>query len=116
MMYYSKTTGGFYRDSIHTDIPADRVEVTDEQHAALMNAQCEGKVIEPDEDGFPVAVDRKEQPMTPEQQIALLEAAITPRRLRDHLLDQEEPKGWLKAQEDKIAAFRRKLKTDNDNH
>lgn len=106
MLFYSKTTGGFYDDSIHgsvmqqipdpawvrptiqvpqddgsggtvivevpdesavhptitvpnTDckIPADAVEITEAEHAALLEAQSVGKIIQPDADGRPMAID-----------------------------------------------------------
>lgn len=56
-MFYSKTTGGFYDTAIHGDaIPADAVEITAEQHAALLDAQASGKLIQADKSGKPVAV------------------------------------------------------------
>lgn len=57
-MYYSKQTNGFYTREIHGDnIPADAVEITKEQHAALLQGQSEGKVIAADENGYPVLID-----------------------------------------------------------
>lgn len=57
-MFFSKKNSGFYVRSIHgTNIPADAVEITPEQHQALMDAQSQGKRIEADESGRPVAVD-----------------------------------------------------------
>lgn len=38
-------------------IPADAVEITDAEHAALLNAQSMGRVIEADALGMPIAVD-----------------------------------------------------------
>jgi hypothetical protein len=56
-MLYSKSTGGFYDVAIHgTAIPADAVEITDDLHAALMNAQSDGMRISSDETGGPIAV------------------------------------------------------------
>ena len=56
-MFYSAQTGGFYSTDIHGEnIPADAVEITAEHHAALMQAQSEGKVIAADDSGSPVAV------------------------------------------------------------
>lgn len=61
-MFYSKTTGGFYSRDIHGEaIPADAVEITSEEHVALMDAQSQGKIIQPDIDGNPVAVDPPKQ-------------------------------------------------------
>ena len=65
-MFYSKLTGGFYDREIHGDnIPADAVEITAEQHAALMAGQAEGKVIAADENGYPILQDPP--PPTPGQ-------------------------------------------------
>lgn len=55
-MFYSKSTGGFYDEAIHTSIPADAVEITAEEHAALLEDQSRGKVITADANGLPVAV------------------------------------------------------------
>ena len=56
-MFYAKSTGGFYDTAIHGDaIPADAVEITNEQHAALLSAQSAGKLIQSDDGGNPIAV------------------------------------------------------------
>ena len=79
-MYYSKSTGGFYSREIHGDnIPADAVEITPEQHAALMAGQAEGKVIAADEKGYPVLQDPP-QPTTEQ-------LADTARAERDRLIE-----------------------------
>ncbi len=57
-MFYSKSTGGFYTREIHGDnIPAGAVEITTEEHAALLEGQAAGKRIVADENGFPVLAD-----------------------------------------------------------
>lgn len=57
-MFYSPSAKGFFDGAIHgTNIPADAVEISREQHAALMQAQSEGKRIKSDENGMPIAVD-----------------------------------------------------------
>ena len=59
MMYYSASTGGFYDSAIHgSDIPEDSVEITAEEHAALMEGQSQDKEIGADKDGKPVLKDR----------------------------------------------------------
>lgn len=64
-IYYSKQTGGFYIREIHGDnMPADVVEITAEQHVALIEGQSNGKVITSDENGFPILIDPV---ITPEQ-------------------------------------------------
>lgn len=57
-MYYSQSTGGFYDTAIHgNNIPADAVEITSEQHKALIEGQSTGKVIAANDDGFPILQD-----------------------------------------------------------
>ncbi|MCG9064731.1 DUF4376 domain-containing protein [Laribacter hongkongensis] len=56
-MFYSATTHGFYDSSINNTIPADAVEITAEQHAALLAGQSAGKLIMADEQGHPILAD-----------------------------------------------------------
>lgn len=57
-MHYSKSTNGFYSSEIHGDnMPADVVEITAEEHAAMLAGQSAGKVIAADADGLPILID-----------------------------------------------------------
>lgn len=57
-MFYAKSTGGFYDRAMHGDnIPTDAVEITIEEHAALIDGQSNGKRIVSDADGKPVLAD-----------------------------------------------------------
>lgn len=58
-MFYSKTALGFFDITIHGlgGIPADAVEITMDEHAALLHAQSAGKCIVADTGGRPVAID-----------------------------------------------------------
>lgn len=57
-MFYSKQTCGFYDSAIHGDnIPADAAEITEAEHAALLEGQSQGKRIVADENGYPVLQD-----------------------------------------------------------
>ena len=57
-MFYSKSTGGFYAPDLHGDaIPADAVEISDEQHARLLEGQSSGKRIVADPGGNPILAD-----------------------------------------------------------
>lgn len=72
---YSPTAGGFYTREIHGDnIPADAVEITVEEHQALIEGQAQGKRIVADENGYPVLQDPP--PPTAEQIIAKYTAAV----------------------------------------
>lgn len=109
-MFYSKQTGGFYDRDIHgANIPEDAVKLTAVEHAALLEAQSNGKQIVPDENGNPVAVD----PPPPsandviKAQIAALEASITNRRTREAILGADN--GWLANVNQQIADLRVQL-------
>lgn len=74
-MFYSKTTGGFYTCEIHGDnIPGDAVEITEAEHAALIEGQALGKRIVADESGRLILQDLP--PPTAEQIIAQYTGAV----------------------------------------
>ena len=74
-MFYSKSTGGFYSHEIHGDnIPGDAVEITEAEHAALIDGQSNGKRIVADESGRPILQDPP--PPTAKQITARLEARV----------------------------------------
>lgn len=56
-LYYAASTSGFYDPAINALIPEDAKEITSENHAALLHAQGQGRVIQADANGYPVAVD-----------------------------------------------------------
>ena len=109
-MFYAKSTGGFYSREIHGDnIPADAVEITAEEHAALLAGQGQGKRITADADGRPRLQDPP--PPTTEQlvvsEIIALESEITPRRQREAILGIDN--GWLANQDAAIANLRKNI-------
>jgi len=99
-MYYSPTTLGFYCDDVHGPrmllvhdetqpddphamvevpnpgclIPVDAVEITQQEHAALMAAQAAGAVILPGQDGRPEAAPPS-PPSDDEQRQRLMRSA-----------------------------------------
>ncbi|MHA6478898.1 phage tail protein [Stutzerimonas sp. KH-1] len=57
-MFFSASNGGFYAAEIHgANMPLDVVEITPEEHAALINGQAAGKVIGVDKGGRPCLQD-----------------------------------------------------------
>lgn len=77
-MKYAKSTNGFYDEAIHGgSIPADAVEITVEEHQALLEGQSQGKIISADKNGKPVLKDPP--PPTPEQIVAQYDAAVQQR-------------------------------------
>ncbi|WP_210204568.1 hypothetical protein [Microvirga sp. 17 mud 1-3] len=94
-MFYSASTGGFYSKEIHgSNIPADAVEITDDEHAALMAGQAAGKRIVPDENGRPILADPPPAPPS-------IPKRVTRRQGRLALLDA----GLLDAVESAIDAI-----------
>lgn len=58
MIFFSAKHKAFYDSAIHgPNMPDDAVSITRTAHADLMAAQSNGKRIEPDAQGYPVAVD-----------------------------------------------------------
>ena len=57
-IYYSKFNQAFYDNTIHASIPEDAVEISPEQHAALLAGQSNGQVIMPGKDGKPVLTSK----------------------------------------------------------
>lgn len=54
-IFYSASTPGFFDDSIHAALPADAVQVTDDEHQELLAAQGAGAAISAGSDGAPRA-------------------------------------------------------------
>lgn len=74
-MKYSATTNGFYDELVHGDnIPSDAVEISTEDHAALLAGQSSCKRIVADADGYPTLQDP--QPPTQAEIVAQYESAI----------------------------------------
>ena len=55
--FYSKTTNSFYDSEINDVIPAESVEITQQQWQTLIDAQADGKIIKADKNGNPTIVD-----------------------------------------------------------
>lgn len=109
-MFYSKSKRGFYDAETHGDnVPADAVEISAEQYAALLDGQSAGKIIMAGADGVPFLADPA--PLSGNalifQQIAAMEATITPRRMREAALGTDG--GWLKTVDVEITALRKTL-------
>jgi len=74
-MLYSPTAKGFFDPAIHgANIPTDAVEITREEHAALLAGQAAGRIIAADAKGRPVLIDPP--PPTPEEIRRQIAAAI----------------------------------------
>lgn len=75
-IFYSGSTGGFYPESVfqRDRMPTDAVEITDDEHSALLDGQSSGKEIKPDSNGRPYLADPP--PPTQDQQIRVYEKAV----------------------------------------
>lgn len=76
-MYFSAQTVGFYDAAIHENIPQDAVEISTEEHAALLAGQVAGQRISADPEGRPILV--APPPPTAEQMQASFTSAIQAR-------------------------------------
>lgn len=89
MIFYSASTNGFYDSAIHGDaIPAGAVQITAEQHEALLTAQSQGKRIRPDGSGHPEAIDPPPAGITVPVFVSPRQAKLA--LLQHGLLDQVE--------------------------
>ncbi|PTT02222.1 phage tail assembly chaperone [Pseudomonas sp. HMWF006] len=79
-MFASRSTRGFYDDSIHTTMPDDVVEISAEYHAALLAGQSAGKVIVWVHDGVPVLA---ELPPPSDDQLAAIERSWRDQQLSE---------------------------------
>jgi hypothetical protein len=117
-IYYSKTTKGFYDSEIHgKNIPEDKVEISKEAHAKLLEGQSFGKVIEGDKKGVPVLRDPPELSGTETAtvhnarilaEIRHIEQNFQPRAMRDLILYNDNAK--LLELDKQIADLRSQLK------
>ncbi|ALI05200.1 phage tail protein [Pseudomonas fluorescens] len=97
-------------------IPEGAKEITDEQHAELVSAQNNGRLIVPDADGYPIAID---PPPPSEEELAAAERVWRDQRLsetdgvvtrhRDELEEGVEPT-LTAAQYTELQAYRRALR------
>lgn len=71
MKKYSPSTNAFYDADINPSIPADAVEITDEQWLNLLTGQCDGLVIKPGKGGMPSLAERV---ITKAEKLAQLDA------------------------------------------
>jgi hypothetical protein len=114
-MFYSKEANGFFPAEMKDSYiaagtwPADAVEITVEEHAALLAGQTAGQCIAADSKGKPKLIDRP--PLSARDQalagIIALETTITPRRLREAIIGSDN--GWLAGVNQQIAALRTQL-------
>jgi len=82
-LFYSKSTGGFYSNAVHSDMPNDAVEITAETHREMMDAQSNGSRIVFDAQGGPSIAS-----VTHAELLATLATAA--RAQRDALLSQSD--------------------------
>jgi hypothetical protein len=56
-LFYSAAAQGFFDNRLHKELPPDAVEISQDQHAELLEGQSAGMVIVPSADGKPVLAD-----------------------------------------------------------
>jgi hypothetical protein len=81
-MRYSAFTNGFYAKGIEygSSLPPDCVDITDEEHALLLEGQKNGKILTADQYGYPILID----PIAPTpMEIAQAQQSIVRKYLND---------------------------------
>lgn len=91
-MFYSKSTGGFYTKEIHSTLPPDAVEITEEEWKALLQGEREGKVISAESGQKPALTDRPAPPPLPAEELEKLPAIITRKEWAALVKDVEDLK------------------------
>ncbi|WP_449106686.1 phage tail assembly chaperone [Pseudomonas mohnii] len=84
MRYYSPSTMTTYLPSIHSDMPADVVVITEERFLGVIARPTPGRIRSHDENGLPILID---QPLATGEELAAAE-----RKWRDGQLSDTE---WL---------------------
>lgn len=99
-MFYSQFTNGFYDPAIHgAAIPADSIEITVEEHNALMQGQSEGKHIGADESGRPILI--VPPPLTLAETVTAKKAALATYRYDKEVGGLTLPNGMTVATDDR---------------
>ena len=108
-IYASQATQGFYHEQIHgSRIPADAIELTEDQYQAALTIRSTGREFSIANDGSVLAVDPPPPPPpTVLEQIRTLESKVTQRRLREALLGTDG--GWLAGIDAQIADLRAQI-------
>ncbi|MFA5388099.1 MAG: hypothetical protein WC322_07000 [Candidatus Paceibacterota bacterium] len=70
MMYFSKSTNGFYDSALHgRNIPNDAVEISNAEWRDLLQGQSDGRQISADSDGRPVLRDREPRRLSKKEDV-----------------------------------------------
>lgn len=56
MIYYNSGVNGFFDSNIN-EIPKNSIEIPPEYHAELLTKQSRGMIVQPNELGYPIAVE-----------------------------------------------------------
>lgn len=83
MRYYSKTTGCTYLEGVHTEIPRDAVQITEDSYQAVIANPAPGKIRSHDADGLPILID----PPQPTPRALLDSVKSEMRAMRRDMLD-----------------------------
>lgn len=90
-MYFSKSTGFFYDESIHKGLmPTDAKKISKEKYKELVSSKAAGKLIQEDDAGNFFAVN----PPSPAQQEMLQFVKAELRALRESMLSAVTGIGW----------------------
>ncbi len=107
-MLYASSTGGFYLRAIHGEaIPADAVEITAEEHVALLAGQAAGQIITAGPAGRPILTNPPTSPeLTAEEHLAAWRArcSVSGPQMDLALIDRGLAGALAEFLDDKVAA------------
>ncbi|MBV6288531.1 phage tail assembly chaperone [Pseudomonas aegrilactucae] len=118
MRYYSPSTGATYLSKIHSDIPGDAVEISEERFLEVVASPPAGKIRSHDAGGLPILIDPPKVELTAEElaaterawrdaEVSSTEWLVT--RHRDEL-DMQRPTKLTTEQFAKLLAYRQELR------
>lgn len=95
MIYFSKSTAGFYSPEIHgKKIPEDAVEISDDLHRELIDGQSDGGRIAVDKKGNPYLIPRDDPTIEDLKQAAKIRVDSDAEIARMKFITRGEGQAW----------------------
>lgn len=114
-IYYSASNLGFYHNTFNEYLPEDVTEISSNDYKVLLNGQSKGKIIVPDENGYPILKDVEVSPRDKIlNEIYDLENLVSERRRREAISGDYNSVTYITEINNKIAKLRLELRAIKD--